>query len=71
MIMNTTIVTIFCFLALVCSGCASSPKTNSLAADMDAQYRLLVEKDKIIEVINPHTAILTVPRIVLLLSCRT
>ena len=50
--MNTTIATTFCFLALVISGCAGSPNTKPPAADMDAQYRILVEKDKIIEVIN-------------------
>ena len=50
--MNTTIVTIFCFLTIVVGGCAGSSKTKPLAVDMDAQYRMLVEKDKIIEVIN-------------------
>jgi hypothetical protein len=42
----------FIFLALVISGCAGSPNTKPLTANMDAQYRMLVEKDKIIEVIN-------------------
>ncbi len=50
--MIKALVVIFRSLALVISGCAGSPNTNPPAADMDAQYRMLVEKDKIIEVIN-------------------
>jgi len=45
-------VVFFSFLAVVISGCAGSPHTKPPAADMDAQYRVLVETDKIIEVIN-------------------
>ena len=50
--MNKALAVIFSFLALVFSGCAGSPNTKPPAADMDAQFRILVEKDKIIEVIN-------------------
>ena len=50
--MITTIVTVFCFLAFAISGCAISPNTNQAAADMSTQYRMLIEKNKIIEVIN-------------------
>ncbi len=50
--MIKALVVIFSFLALVISGCAGSPNTKPPAADMDAQYRMLVEKDKIIELIN-------------------
>jgi hypothetical protein len=50
--MIKALVVIFSFLALVISGCAGSPNTKPPTADMDAQYRMLVEKDKIIEIIN-------------------
>ena len=50
--MNTTIVIVFCFMAFAISGCAISPNTNQAAADMSTQYRMLIEKNKIIEVIN-------------------
>jgi len=43
---------IFSLLVLVLGGCAGSPDTKHPAPDMEAQYRMLVEKDKIIEVIN-------------------
>ncbi len=45
-------VVIFSFMALIISGCAGSQNAKSPATDMQAQYRMLVEKDKIIEVIN-------------------
>ena len=50
--MIRALVVIFSFLAIIINGCAGSPNTKPSAADMDAQYRMLVEKDKIIEVIN-------------------
>jgi hypothetical protein len=50
--MIKALVVIFSFLALVISGCAGSPNTKSPVTAMDAQYRMLVEKDKIIAVIN-------------------
>ena len=49
--MINAVIVIISFLALAFSGCAGGPNTMPPAADMDAQYRMLVEKDKIIEVI--------------------
>jgi hypothetical protein len=45
-------VVIFSFLAIVISGCATRSEMKPSGANMDAQYRMLVEKDKIIAVIN-------------------
>ena len=39
-------------IAIALVGCASSSTTRNQAGGMDAQYKMLVEKDKIIEVIN-------------------
>ena len=50
--MIRALIVIFSLLAFLLSGCAGSPDTKPPAADTDAQYRMLVEKDKIIEVIN-------------------
>ena len=50
--MMKAMVVIFSFLVLVISGCAGSPNPKPPGANMDAQYRMLVEKDKIIAVIN-------------------
>jgi hypothetical protein len=50
--MVKALIAIFSLLALVISGCAGSQNTKAPAADMETQYRMLVEKDKIIGVIN-------------------
>ncbi len=50
--MIKALVVFISFVALVISGCAGRPDTRPPVPDMDAQYRGLVEKDKIIEVIN-------------------
>ena len=54
--MNKTLVVIFSLLALTISGCASSPDQKPSGTNRDAQYRMLVQKDKIIEVINRNAA---------------
>jgi hypothetical protein len=50
--MKSTWVVILIAIALAISGCASSPATKPSAANLPEKYELLVEKDRIIEVIH-------------------
>ena len=50
--MNKTIVAVFIIAAFVVSGCADVSNTKSAGTYGNEQYDKLVEKDKIIEVLN-------------------